>query len=382
MRILFATALLLVAAAPCLAHKQSDAYLTLSVEGKSLAGRWDIALRDLDFVLGLDADGNGELTWAETRQSAAAIHEYAFSHLILTAVDADSEVQCDSLPGRLRIDDHVDGAYAVLFFGVACAVSPEKLRIDYSLLAGIDPNHRGLLELTSGVVAQSHVLASDESKVTLDTRSPDRWQQFGSFFTEGIRHIWLGFDHLLFLFTLLLPTVLTRRDGSWQARNGLRDSALDIVKVVTAFTLAHPLTLSLAALEIISLSSRVVESAIALTVLAGALNILFPLVQERRWALALGFGLIHGLGFSSVLSDLGLTSAHLLEALLGFNVGVEFGQLVIVTVLMPAAFLIRASFFYRRILLPAAATLIGVLAVYWMLVRALPIAFVESIAGS
>ncbi len=370
MRTLLAAALLLIAL-PCLAHKQSDSYLALSMEGNSLEGRWDIALRDLDFVIGLDADVNGELTWGETRRGAEAISKYAFSHLIVSAVEAGNTGRCDLLPGRLLIDDHVDGAYAVLFFEGECARTPNQLRIDYSLLAGFDPNHRGLLELRSNGTAQSHVLANDR-RATFDMLSPDRWQQFRSFLAEGIRHIWLGLDHLLFLFTLLLPSVVTHRDGQWQGRSGLRESAIDIVKVVTAFTLAHSLTLSLAALGMISLPSRIVESTIALTVFLGALNVLFPVVKERRWALALGFGLVHGLGFASVLSDLGLTSTHLLEALIGFNVGVELGQLAIVLMLMPAAFLIRDSTFYRRILLPTCSAVIGVLAIYWILTRALP----------
>ena len=372
MRTLFASVLLLIAM-PVLAHKQSDSYLALSVEGNSVEGRWDIALRDLDFVIGLDADANGELTWGETRRRAEAIREYAFSHLIVRGVDAANTRRCELAPGRLLIDEHVDGAYAVLFFEGACAPTPRRLQIDYSLLEGVDPNHRGLLELRSNGMAQSHVLTNDGSRVAFDTLSPNRWRQFRSFVTEGIRHIWLGFDHLLFLMTLLLPSVVSRHGRQWHARNGLRESAVDILKVVTAFTLAHSLTLSLATLEIIAVPSRIVESLIALTVLVGALNILFPVVQGGRWALALAFGLIHGLGFASVLSDLRLKSTHLLEALIGFNVGVELGQLAIVLVLMPAAFLIRASTFYRRILLPGGAALIGILAVYWMLARALPI---------
>ena len=372
MRTLFAAVLLLIAM-PSLAHKQSDSYLNLSIEGKSVEGRWDIALRDLDFVIGLDADANGELTWGETRRRAEAIREYAFSHLIVSGVDAANTGRCELVPGRLLIDEHVDGAYAVLFFEGVCAPAPRRLQIDYSLLAGVDPNHRGLIELRSNGAAQSHVLSNDGSRVAFDMLSPNRWRQFRSFVTEGIRHIWLGFDHLLFLMTLLLPSVVSRHERQWHARSGLHESAVDILKVVTAFTLAHSLTLSLATLEIIAVPSRIVESLIALTVLLGALNILFPVVQEGRWALALAFGLIHGLGFASVLSDLRLKSTHLLEALIGFNVGVELGQLAIVLVLMPAAFLIRASTFYRRILLPGGAALIGVLAIYWMLARALPI---------
>lgn len=371
MRALLAAALLLIAV-PGLAHKQSDSYLALSIQKHSLQGRWDIALRDLDFVLGLDADADGELTWGETRRRADAIREYAFSRMTVSVVEAEKTVRCNLLPGRLLIDDHVDGAYAVLSFEVTCALAPRMLRIEYSLLEAVDPNHRGLLELRSSGTAQSHVLTNDGSRVVFDTRLPDRWMQFRSFVGEGVRHIWLGFDHLLFLFTLLLPAVVTRRGGQWQARNGLGESAVDILKVITAFTLAHSLTLSLAAVEIISLPSRIVESAIALTVLAGALNILFPVVQGRRWALALGFGMIHGLGFASVLSDLGLAPTHLLEALVAFNVGVELGQLAIVLVLMPLAFLIRASPFYRHRLLPASAALISGLAIYWILTRALP----------
>ena len=251
MRTLFAAVLLLIAL-PVLAHKQSDSYLALSIDGISVEGRWDIALRDLDFVIGLDADANGELTWGETRRRAEVIREYAFSHLIVRGVDAANTGRCELAPERLLIDEHVDGAYAVLFFEGVCAPAPRRLQIDYSLLAGVDPNHRGLLQLRSNGMAQSHVLTNDGSGVAFDMLSPNRWRQFRSFVTEGIRHIWLGFDHLLFLMTLLLPSVVSRHRRQWHARNGLRKSAVDILKVVTAFTLAHSLTLSLATLEIIA----------------------------------------------------------------------------------------------------------------------------------
>lgn len=159
------------------------------------------------------------------------------------------------------------------------------------------------------------------------------------------------------------------------ARASLRDSALDILRVVTAFTLAHSLTLSLAALGVVSLPSRLVESAIALTVLLGALNILFPVVRKRRWIVALIFGLVHGLGFAAVLADLGLPARGLLQALIGFNAGVEIGQLAIVALLMPVTYLVRETVFYRRLMLPAGAAVISCLAVYWIALRAFPGAF-------
>ena len=148
--------------------------------------------------------------------------------------------------------------------------------------------------------------------------------------TEGVWHIWKGFDHILFLLTLLFPAVIVYRNGRWEPRDSWQASALDIVKVVTAFTLAHSLTLSLAVLGWVHVPSRIVESTIAATVLLGALNNVVPIVLERRWLVAFVFGLVHGLGFASVLADLGLHGTNLALALVGFNGGVEIGQFAIV----------------------------------------------------
>lgn len=362
---------LLFASASSLAHKQSDSYLTISVEGSSLHGQWDIAVRDLDLAIGLDTNDDEQITWGEVRSQADRIHGHAFARLAVSTRDGARTSPCGLRAERTLVDDHVDGTYVALFFTGECAATATHLGLDYSLLAGEDPNHRGLLDLRANGQALSLVMSNAASTRWVNVDSPDRWHQFRSYVGEGVRHIWLGYDHLLFLFTLLLPSVVVRRDGQWQARSSLREGSIDIVKVVTAFTLAHSLTLSLAALSVIELPSRLVESAIALTVLLGALNIVFPIVRERRWLLALGFGLIHGLGFASVLGDLGLEPDRLLETLIAFNLGVEAGQLVVVALLMPAAFLVRATTFYRRVLLPAGASAIGMLAIYWLLTRSL-----------
>jgi hypothetical protein len=178
-----------------------------------------------------------------------------------------------------------------------------------------------------------------------------------------------GYDHILFLLTLLLPAVVLFRNGQWQPRESLRDALLDVLKVVTAFTLAHSLTLSLAVNGLVHLPSRVVESGIALTVLLGAVNNLFPLVRERRWVVAFAFGLIHGMGFASVLTDLGLADWNLALALVGFNLGVEVGQLAIVLLFIPVAFGLRGTRFYRVAFMPAGAVVIGVAAAYWLAIR-------------
>jgi len=129
--------------------------------------------------------------------------------------------------------------------------------------------------------------------------------------------------------------------------------------------------LSLAVNGLVHLPSRIVESGIALTVLLGATNNLVPLVRERRWVVAFAFGLIHGLGFASVLTDLGLAGWNLALALVGFNVGVEVGQFAVVVVFIPIAFAVRETRFYRLAFMPAGAVLIGIVATYWLAVRAL-----------
>lgn len=354
------------------AHKPSDSYLSL--QGKSdsaqMVGQWDIALRDLEHAIGVDMDGDGQITWGELRSREKAVTQYAFARLAIDQVHPDGQKSCSIAPEQLLTDAHVDGAYAVLRFRVNCAAIPNQLTIDYSLLFDVDPNHRGLLDLRTEAGSQAIVLSQEKPRFTLTLRTPQRWTQLRSFIAEGVWHILHGYDHVLFLFTLLLPAVVLYRNGGWEPHTSMRAAIVDVVKVVTAFTLAHSLTLSIAALGWMTLPSRFVEATIAFTVVLGALNNLFPVVTERRWIAAFAFGLIHGFGFASVLSDLGLDQGSLALALFGFNAGVEVGQLAIVIVLAPIAYWMRGSFFYRRIFMPGGAVAIAVVAAYWFVVRA------------
>ena len=258
----------------------------------------------------------------------------------------------------------------VLRFTAECRLRPAQLALHYALLFDVDPTHRGLLQITAGSLSQAAVLPREAPVVAINLESPQRWQQVTEFVTEGVWHIWKGFDHILFLLTLLLPAVIVHRNGRWEARGSWRDSSLDILKVVTAFTLAHSLTLSLAVLGLVHVPSRLVESTIAATVLLGALNNVVPVVLERRWLVAFAFGLVHGLGFASVLTDLGLHAGNLALALLGFNIGVEVGQFAIVMMFLPLALLLRDTVFYQRIFVPVGSGLIGAVATLWLVSRA------------
>jgi hypothetical protein len=337
------------------AHKPSDSYLSLRAEGNALRGQWDIALRDLEHAIGLDADGDGAITWVELRRKQAEITAYAFARLRL----GDCAIQ----PGGLLVDRHTDGAYAVLPFTADCGTAlPRQIALEYSLFADLDPTHRGLLRAQFGDQTLTGVLGPDQPRLFLDADGRARWEQFLDYAREGVWHIWIGFDHVLFLLSLLLPAVLL------VAR--FKPAFWDVFRVVTAFTVAHSITLALAALSVVELPSRLVESAIAASVLLAALNNVWPVVQRARWLVAFGFGLIHGFGFASVLADLGLPQESLVVALLGFNVGVEAGQLVIVAVFLPLAYAVRDTWLYRRVVLVGGSVAITLVAALWLVERA------------
>ena len=350
------------------AHKASDSYLTVTVSETGVSGQWDIALRDLDYALGLDADENSEITWGEVKAKHQEIAAYSLARL---GVSADGAACPLKVTGQL-IDDHTDGAYTVLRFDAACSASPRSLELSYKLFFDIDPQHRGLLRLQFGDQTQTTIFSPDTTKKSFDLgERGGTFHQFLVYTKEGIWHIWVGFDHVLFLVSLLLPAVLVWSGKTWQPAPRFGGAFLEVLKIVTAFTLAHSITLTLAALEVVSLPSRLVESLIALSVVLAALNNLYPMVRARRWVGAFGFGLVHGFGFASVLVDLGLPKWALLAALLGFNVGVEIGQAVIVSVVLPVTFALRGTRFYQRGVFIGGSWLIVAIASLWFLERAL-----------
>jgi len=358
-----------MAALPAGAHKASDSYLTLTRADSSSAavsGRWDIALRDLDNAITLDSNGDGDITWGEVRAKHAQIAAYALSRLTL----ASGGMDCTVVAGDQLIEQHSDGAYTVLMLTGNCPRPGPALNVEYRLLFDIDPQHRGLLQYVEGGAVHSVIFGVDSSRQTLGNGETGGFDQLRQYVREGVWHIWLGFDHILFLLSLLLPAVLLRRDRTWLPAPSLHAVAIDVAKIVTSFTVAHSITLTLATLSVLSPDSRWIESGIALSVVLAALNNVFPVVRHGRWAAAFGFGLIHGFGFASALNDLGLPTGSLALSLFGFNVGVEVGQLAIVALFLPVAFGLRNTWAYRRALLTGGSIAIAAVAGVWLIERA------------
>jgi hypothetical protein len=358
--------LLLVLGSPCAqSHIASNGFLNLKVDGAQVSGAIELAIRDGELAVGLDHDGNGKVTWAELKSSQTALQNYVLGHLRLSS-DAG---QCRMGFSPVRVNDRVDGSYLWLPFTADCGVSPKRLSIDYKMLDAEDPSHRGLLTLTANGTAQTAVLGGASALRQFDLVHSSSWSAFIEYLRAGIWHIWSGIDHLLFLLSLLLPAVLLRRENRWEAVPIAAPAFINIVKVVTAFTLAHSITLSLAAFDVIRLPGRLTESVIAASIIVAALNNVFPRVTEGRWRIAFAFGLLHGFGFASVLAEMGLPKGARLVSLVAFNLGVEAGQLAVVLAVMPLAYLLRSTAFYRRGVMPWGSSAIACLALVWFVQR-------------
>jgi hypothetical protein len=207
---------------------------------------------------------------------------------------------------------------------------------------------------------------------------------FAGAFHLGLRHIADGTDHLLFLLALLLPAPLLACGGRWDRRASVQHSLLQILRIVTAFTLGHSLTLALAAFGLVQLPSRPVEVLIAVSILVSAVHAIRPLFPGREAAIAAFFGLIHGLAFASALGDLGFSSWYRLVSLLGFNLGIEAMQLTVVVVTLPSLLLVSRVRAYA-VLRIGGACFAAIAAIGWIVERSFNTEnvidqFVESVA--
>ncbi len=347
------------------AHKPSDSYLVITVKNSMIEGQWDIALRDIEYAIGLDENADNKITWQEVINKEKEIDAYAFARLVVK----NSQNTCPIKPLKTLIDDHTDGAYAVIKFVADCNGIINELNLHYSLFSDIDPSHRGLLRLDYKGNTKTSVFGPDNAQQSFILRTPDRLIEFKNYVLEGVWHIWKGYDHILFLISLLLPAVLIHKNKHWEPSTSFKLSSVEVLKIVTAFTLAHSITLTLATLHIISLPSRWVEAAIAASVVIAAMNNFNPNILKKRWMAAFAFGLIHGFGFAAVLSDLGLKDATLVLALVGFNVGVEIGQMVIVIIYLPVSFALRRTWFYKTVLFYTGSFFIIGVATTWFIER-------------
>lgn len=363
--------LLLVPAGIAAAHQASDAYLRAGSDAQGrLTLQVEVALRDLDLLLDLDADGDGQLRWGEVRRREADIAARLAAALRID----DGGCALRARPG-LALDRKADGSYAVVAFDSDCAVAAAP-HLAYGLMAGVDPTHRGLLvevdaEGRPGGPLRSLAPGAAPVALLASTASTDGTSPppGAGFFADGLHHILIGADHVLFLVCLMLPLVLGRAatpGGGW------RSSAWPLLALVTAFTVGHSITLGLASWRVLNAPPSLIEPLIALTIALTAVDNLWPVLGRRRALAAFVFGLIHGFGFAGPLLELDLAPWAMASALLQFNLGVEAGQLIVVALAMALLWPLRQG----RGALPllrGGSALAGVLALLWLGERVLDV---------
>ena len=378
------------------AHRPGQSYIYFVVKDNSITGNYQMNVKDINAHLGTSL--TNESTLSDYQPYLADLQAYALEK-------SSFEVEGVSCKVRFVEPDLVEtgaGTFLILYFELEnVTTTPDAITVKFDFFYEYEASHSNWLMIESnwkgGIFNNeripSLIFDSSRGKQVLDFTQFTVMRGFLLMVYQGMKHIWIGFDHILFLLALLLPSVIARRRedtltpfsekiGSnspllllapqlpqWGPLEKFRPAFLNVVKVVTFFTIAHSITLSIAALELIQLPGRAVESIIALSIAIAAFHAIRPVFTQREWLIVFGFGLFHGFGFASVLGDLGVTGEYMLLTLLGFNLGVEIGQIVIIILIFPFLFWLRNTKLYPYMLTLGSIALVGV-ALYWFAGRA------------
>ncbi|MGD8212683.1 MAG: HupE/UreJ family protein [Desulfobacterales bacterium] len=359
---------------PVYAHKTGQSYIFLKVYDNSLTGIFDITLRDLNKAMGLIVPDD-QITVANLNDRIDEIHAFYQEKVQFFEGERRLPIRFTGFDKRkLKI-----GQYVLLYFSIIeDASTPESIIVDYDVLFDKDPSHLGLLVIEhmwkAGIFNNesqvSLIFSPSEHRQELSFSGYSKFQGFVAVVKLGIKHIWKGIDHILFLIALIIPSVMIRPKNIWEPVTEFRSAIIYVLKIVTLFTIAHSLTLSVAALGIFELPSRLVETIIALSIAIAALDIIFPIFKRKIWWVVFIFGLFHGFGFASVLKRLGVLGEHLALSLFGFNLGVEVGLVVIICLVFPIIYLMRRYAFYPKIVMRYGAATMILVAALWFVERA------------
>ena len=357
--------LIFISSTTIYAHKASDGFLTIDIEGTTVSGQHDLALKDLEPLFGLDQNDDGKITWGELQSQQSSIQNYTFRHLSIRSNDKPCHIDFIDM----QVSNYSDGAFASLIFNTSCQSEPvTNLQIQYNLLFDFDAQHRGLVNISYRDQTFTHVFSNSNRDFTFDPLSGGQLIRLKMFCVEGLKHIFNGYDHMLFLIALILPAVYRSEKRKLIPRDNFKNVLIDAVKVISAFTLAHTVSLCLTSFDLISVPpTRWVESLVAFTIILTSVNNLAQIIGEKRWVAGFIFGLIHGIGYASVLTDLGLQGWNLAAPLIGFNLGVELAQIAIIASVLPFAFLLRHHNFYRLVFLWGGSLATAILGTIWMI---------------
>ncbi len=372
-----------------IAHAPEQSYLYFKIYDQSIEARVEMTVKDINKALNLDLPTDRKPKSEEIEPHLEKIKDYIDKNLTISKNQQEYILKYTGYKSWktgfarfLDFDYQIDNLSEV----------PESIDVDYRVLLDIKPKHKNLVVIEhnwkAGTFANessvSLIFTANSKPQTLDLSSASVFKGFIAVVKLGVLHIWEGIDHILFLVALILPSVLQREDLRWQPIKNFRPAFFHVIKIATAFTIAHSITLALATLKIVEIPSHIVESIIALSIAVAAVDIIYPIFGKRIWLIIFVFGLFHGFGFANVLAELGIVQERAFLSLFGFNLGVELGQIAIIAVIFPILYLLRQQKLYAKFLLKIGSVFLFIVAIYWFVERAFQIninarGFVEQI---
>jgi hypothetical protein len=348
-----------------LAHAASTSFISIGIpdDAGPVDVRWDLSLQDLVWTVFIDADVDGEVTWGEIEAARPAIASALFGQIAIDRGGAACTLAVRDFALARRLEQN----FLSIALDARCP-RPGALQVGGPLFMAGDASQRVLLSATRGASKFQGVITPD-STGWIEPARASAWAEFARFVGEGVWHVAVGYDHIAFVLLLLLPSVLRPVSGKWQGATRLPQVARDIVTIITAFTIAHSITLALAVTGTLRLPGKPIEIAIAASIaIAAALN-LVPQLARLRLPLAFGFGFVHGFGFANALAEIDATGVTLLPLLAGFNIGVELAQLSIVGAVLPLIYYARATRWYAGGVMPLGSCALGAAGLVWLVQR-------------
>ncbi|MBL4826772.1 MAG: HupE/UreJ family protein [Spongiibacteraceae bacterium] len=317
----------------------------------------ELDVLDLALAVGLDNNADGKIQWHEYEYHRNDIFQY-----INTAVTLSVQGKACTMTPTPSASGVRKGSTTVIVteFSLSCPITSDTLVINQQLLTNIDPSARVLLSLSGSGADSSMVLEPGETRINIV--HTQLIPSISTFIRQGFHHLIIGYDHMAFLLLLLLPVA---REGNFRQR------FLAITGIVTTFTLAHSVTLSLSTTGLLTLPTKPVEVIIAASIVfTGLVNLLKP--QHRMgWLLAYAFGLVHGFGFASALSELQITQSLRVLNLAAFNIGVELGQLAVIAVILPVIAVLGSKVHYSCYVVRSLSVVIAGIGGFWLAERLL-----------
>ncbi len=375
------------------AHELNQSYVYLRIYKTEIVGRIEYHYKDLNKIL--DLNFSFRMNEDDLKPHRQKILDFVKEHLHFKSELGPHEIELSGV--ELKDVGGSFGNYIIVNYKLSnTSKIPDNLEVSYDGVFEKIPTHQGWLMVEynwkAGIVGNeaipSVIFSKGDTQKSFTLSKSTIFNGFLAMIKMGIWHIWIGLDHILFLLALILPSVLILMSTGYEVNASTQyrfkaaftnfkwapvlkfgPALRYIIGIITFFTIAHTITLSLAALEILTLPSRLVESVIAISIALAALHNLKPIIRGRDWMIAFGFGLFHGFGFAGVLAEGGLEGEYMVLSLLGFNLGVEIGQVLIICAMFPVLYFLRNTKAYAYILNIGSVLLI-LMSLHWFIERA------------